>query len=78
MEWEVRAQDNVVRAWFDGVDNPELAVSTSTHGGNPVDFVLPQIDTVKIGWQLYQAGTTPAEFNLWIDDIALSSRRLGC
>ena len=29
-------------------------------------------------WQLYQSGTTPAGFQLWIDDVVLSSRRVGC
>jgi len=36
------------------------------------------VDTVKIGWQLYQSGTTPGGFDLWIDDVALGTRRLGC
>lgn len=78
IEWALDPADNQVTVWIDGVANPELTASTSRHGGNDVPFVLPVVDTVKIGWQLYQAGTTPGAFDLWIDDIALSTRRLGC
>ncbi|MFI7549294.1 hypothetical protein ACIBQ2_06070 [Micromonospora sediminimaris] len=77
-EWQLDPADNRVAVWIDGVANPELTASTTEHGGNDVPFVLPTVNTVKIGWQLYQGGTTPGEFDLWIDDIALSTRRLGC
>jgi hypothetical protein len=77
-EWTLDPADNRVAVWIDGTANPELTASTTEHGGNDVPFVLPAVNTVKIGWQLYQAGTTPGQFDIWIDDIALSSRRLGC
>ena len=77
-EWQLDAADNRVAVWIDGVANPELTASTTEHGGNDVPFVLPSVDTVKIGWQLYQGGTTPGQFSLWIDDIALSTDRIGC
>lgn len=77
-EWKFDPTDNRVAVWIDGVANPELTASTTEHGGNDVPFVLPTVDTVKIGWQLYQGGTTPGAFDLWIDDIALSTKRLGC
>lgn len=77
-EWQLDPADNRVAVWIDGVANPELTASTHAHGGNDVPFILPTVNTVKIGWQLYQAGTTPEYFDLWIDDIALSTRRLGC
>jgi hypothetical protein len=65
-----------VTTWFG--DGTTLAVSRDAHGGNQVPFVLPDVDTVKIGWQLYQGGTTPGRFDLWIDDIALATQRVGC
>ncbi|HEX8345493.1 MAG TPA: hypothetical protein VF657_12295 [Actinoplanes sp.] len=77
-EWQLDATDNRVAVWIDGVANPELTASTDSHGGNAVPFILPTVNTVKIGWQLYQGGTTPGQFDLWIDDIALSTQRLGC
>ncbi|HYN96059.1 MAG TPA: hypothetical protein VES42_19615 [Pilimelia sp.] len=78
VEWQLDATDNRVAVWIDGVANPELTASTNAHGGNDVPFILPTVNTVKIGWQLYQGGTTPGQFDLWIDDIALSTARLGC
>ncbi|GAB3805431.1 hypothetical protein [Micromonospora zhanjiangensis] len=78
VEWTLDPADNRVAVWIDGVARPELTASTTEHGGNDVPFVLPAVNTVKIGWQLYQSGTTPAAFDLWIDDIALSGRRIGC
>jgi hypothetical protein len=78
VEWRVDAADNRVEVRFDGVADPELTASTNAHGGNDVPFVLPTVDTVKIGWQLYQGGTVPGRFDLWVDDIALSTQRLGC
>ena len=78
IEWQVDGADNRVALTIDGVDNPELTVSTNAHGGNQVPFILPNVDTVKIGWQLFQAGSTPGQFDVTIDDIALSTERLGC
>jgi hypothetical protein len=78
VEWQLDATGNQVAAWFDGTPNPDLTASTNVHGGNGVPFILPTVNTVRIGWQLYQGGTTPGQFDLWIDDVALSSQRLGC
>ena len=74
--WRLDPRTNTVTTWFG--DETTLTANETEHGGNPVPFVLPAVTTVKIGWQLYQGGTTPAEFNLWIDDITLSSHRLAC
>ncbi len=78
VEWRLDPVTNTVTTWFDGDQDGALTASQDAHGGNDVPFVLPAVDTVKIGWQLYQGGTIPAGFDLWIDDIALSARRLGC
>jgi hypothetical protein len=78
VEWRFNTPTGGVTTWFDGVYNPDLSVSANRHGGNDVPFVLPDVNTVKIGWQLYQGGTTPAAFDLWYDDLALSTHRLGC
>jgi hypothetical protein len=78
VEWELDASDNFIRLTFDGVANDDLTVDTTDHGGNPVDFVFPTFETLRIGWQLYQGGTTPAVFDLWIDDLVLDTERVGC
>jgi hypothetical protein len=78
VEWEWNAADNRIAVWLDGRPAADLTVTTTQHGGNPVDFVLPRADNVKIGWQLYQGGPTPDHFDLWYDDIALGGTRVGC
>lgn len=78
VEWHMDATDNRISLWFDGTAKPELTVSTREHGGNPVDLTFPRFDTIKLGWQLYQGNPTPAGYDLWMDDIALSTQRVGC
>ncbi|MFD7660683.1 hypothetical protein ACFV4N_42495 [Actinosynnema sp. NPDC059797] len=76
VEWRMDAGDNRVELWFDGKAKPDLTVSTRDHGGNQVDFLFPRFDTVKIGWQLYQPNE--GRYDLWFDDIALGTERIGC
>jgi hypothetical protein len=76
VEWRMDASDNRIELWFDGVAQPDLTVSTTDHGGNPVDFLFPRFDTIKFGWQLYQPNDD--SHDLWLDDIALGAERIGC
>lgn len=78
MEWQMQAANNSMTVWIDGIVRPELSVSTTDHGGNNVDFVFPTFNKIKLGWQLYQGGSTPANIDVWLDDLALSSTRVGC
>lgn len=78
MEWQLDASRDAVNVWIDGLPKPELSVSTNDHGGNNVPFKFPTFDKIRIGWQLYQGGTTPNNFEVWIDDIALAGERVGC
>lgn len=48
------------------------------HGGTQVDLIFPTINRSWFGWWLYQSGTTPAGFELWLDQLALSPTRIGC
>ncbi len=77
-EWELRANDNVVNVWVDSIAKTDLTVSTKSHGGTQVDFVFPTFDHVWFGWWLYQGGSTPTQFDIWLDDIVLSTTRIGC
>jgi hypothetical protein len=78
MEWQLRAADDGIDVWIDGVARPELGVSRTVHGGAAVDFVFPTFTQIWFGWWLYQGGPTPARFDLWYDDLALGTARLGC
>lgn len=78
VEWQLRAVDDTVNVWIDGVARPELTVSKTDHGGASTDFVFPTFTQIWFGWWLYQGGPTPAAFDVWFDDIALGTSRLGC
>jgi hypothetical protein len=78
MEWRMNAADNSVQVFIDGTERPELGVSTNNHGGGGSPFVFPTFNSIWFGWWNFQGGTTPAQFNVWLDDIVLSSQRVGC
>jgi hypothetical protein len=78
VEWQLDASDNAVKVWIDGDLQEDLSVDTETAGGADVPFVFPELDQVKVGWQLYQGGTTPATFDVWLDDVAFGTQQIGC
>ncbi|MET7657121.1 hypothetical protein [Streptomyces sp. NPDC005486] len=77
LEFHLDATDNRVTVYLDGEERAELTVSTKEHGGGADDFVFPRFDTLKLGWQLYQPGPTPQSYDVRMDDVALSTRRVG-
>jgi len=77
VEFHLDAKDNHVTVYLDGVERPELTVSTKRHGGTADDFVFPHFDKLKLGWQLYQANPTPSAYDVRMDDVALSNKRVG-
>ncbi len=76
IEWLHKGDTNETRFYWDGVEHPSLSTSAAMHGGNVNPFLLPQFTNVWIGWQEYQ--TTTESFELWIDEIAIDSARIGC
>lgn len=78
MEWQVAAVNDEMHVWVDGVPKPALDVSTKKHGGNAVDLTFPTFTKAWFGWWLYQANPTPAQFEIYFDDVALGTTRQGC
>ncbi len=78
LEWMFDGQSNQTKFWWDGVEHPSLATSETVHGGSDDPFVLPDFGSSWFGWWLYQAGTTPPEFDVWIDEIVVDYARIGC
>jgi hypothetical protein len=78
LEWMFDGQNNQTKFWWDGVEHPSLATSETVHGGSDDPFILPDFGSSWFGWWLYQAGTTPPEFDVWIDEIAIDYARIGC
>lgn len=77
VEFHLDAKDNRVTVYFDGVEQSDLTVSTNHHGGTSDDFAFPTFDKLKLGWQLYQADPAPSSYDVRLDDIAVSTRRVG-
>ena len=79
VEWEFDGPNDTMRLWLDGA-----AVESATMAGrgdgcvNASDdfpWTAPTFQELHLGWQAFQAG---AERTLWIDDVALSTERVGC
>lgn len=78
LEWMFDGTADETQFWWDGVEHPSLATSSSNHGGSSDPFILPQFDSMWVGWWLYQPGTTPPSFDVWIDEVAVDYQRIGC
>lgn len=79
LEWRVHHSDSSVRIWIDGVPNHELEVSRGSHGGKKyTNFDFPTFRSIWFGWWNFQPETTPATFNVTMDNIVLSTDRIYC
>ena len=76
IEWLHKGDTNETRFFWDGVEHPSLHTTSAVHGGNTNPFLLPQFKSVWVGWQEDQTTTQP--FELWIDEVAIDSQRIGC
>jgi hypothetical protein len=77
VEFHLDATDNRVTVYLDGVEQTALTVSTKKHGGTSDDFVFPTFDSLKLGWQLYQPNPTPSSYDVQLDDVVVSTHRVG-
>lgn len=80
VEWQMLASDSSVRVWIDGLEKPELQVSRFNHGGkNGTQLKFPRrFKQIWFGFWNFQPDTTPNRFDVYVDDIALSKRRIRC
>ncbi len=76
IEWMHKGDTNETQFWWDATLHPSLSTTASMHGGNSNPYLLPQFNQVWLGWQEYQ--TSSEVFELWIDEIAIDSQRIGC
>jgi hypothetical protein len=76
-EWEMRAADNNIDVWLDGVAQPALSVSSTVRRDyNGSRFTFPTFNTIWFGWYQFQASSTVRD--IYLDDLALSTTRIGC
>ncbi|MBK7862738.1 MAG: hypothetical protein IPJ65_29835 [Archangiaceae bacterium] len=76
LEWLHDGANDETRFYWDGVEHPSMHTTRTMHGGNSNPFILPQFTAVWVGWAEYQASTEP--FEMWVDEIAIDSQRIGC
>jgi hypothetical protein len=77
IEWLHKGDTNETRFFWDAVEHPSL-YTTSTKSGSTTGkpYILPQFNALWVGWQEYQ--TTTEKFEMWVDEIAVDSQRIGC
>ena len=65
--------------WLDGAPLDDLTVIGMGQGCGGDDaggyWYSPIYDTLRLGWEHYQATSSK---ELWIDDVAVDTERLGC
>jgi hypothetical protein len=76
IEWSHKGDTNETRFFWDAVEHPSLATTSTKHGGNAMPYVLPQFNALWVGWQEYQASAQ--KFEMWVDEIAIDGQRIGC
>lgn len=79
LEWQYKGDTNEGFFWWDDVEHPSLYTSATEHGGDSSeDYLLPSFESAWFGWWLYQTGTDPGEFDVWIDEIVIDDQPIGC
>jgi hypothetical protein len=71
IEFEFKSDTNEFHVWLDDVERTALNVGAKQHPG----FVMPPFTSLWFGWQTY-SNQAPGE--LWIDEIAIDSKPIGC
>jgi hypothetical protein len=79
LEWLHDGANNETKFWWDATEHPSLATTAESHGGNQdADYLMPQFESMWVGWWLYQGGPNPDHYDVWIDEVAVDSVRIGC
>lgn len=79
MEWHFDGPNERMEFWLDGTQVSALTVNHRGQGcianGLSGQWVMPNFSTLRLGWEHYQ---TSIPIQLWVDDVALSTQRVGC
>jgi hypothetical protein len=76
IEWLHDGAADETRFWWDATEHVSMHTTASMHGGNTNPYTLDTFTAVWFGWQEYQTSTEP--FELWLDEIAVDTQRIGC
>ncbi len=78
-EWHYKQEGNLMELWVE--NNPITSVTINGMGSGCINhdlgdkWILPLFDTLRLGWEHYQ---TSDPIDLWMDDVALDTQRIGC
>ena len=82
IEWHMAVASNELQFWIDGKQITHVkgrAAQANACAGHDLDdrwLAPPRFDSLYLGFERY--GDTVNDQNLWIDDVALARRRIGC
>lgn len=81
VEWQFDGTKNEMHLWFDGTLLTDVdVVGMGTRCVNNADlgkpWSAPTFSFLSLGWQQYQGSNGPLE--LWMDDVAVGTQRIGC
>jgi len=81
LEWHFVQATNEMQLWLNGTEVTDVHIVDRGAGclGNDLQGVWeapPQFQSIYLGWERYQTPTNDG--NLWIDDVAISTTRIGC
>ncbi len=78
-EWQFKGDSNEMHLWLDGSEITKIAIfgsSTQCCANQP--WTMPSFSSLRLGWQVYQADSSQPGYDLWLDEVALGSSRIGC
>jgi hypothetical protein len=85
VEWRFAVATNEMQMWLNGtelndlhvIDRPTSAGSGCLGNGVNGEWLAPPaFQTLHLGWEQYQQHSN--DTNLWVDDVVISTERVGC
>jgi hypothetical protein len=75
-EWAFLGDTNEMHFWLDGKELTDIAVPPG--GVNGKVWTAPKFDSFYFGWVTYATDMASDHYDIWYDDIALDTARIGC
>jgi hypothetical protein len=79
VEWQFDGPNDAMNLWLDGRAIPGASVTGTGEGcvnaAANFEWTAPTFQTLDLGWEAYQTDTLRTA---WIDDVVLSTTRVGC
>jgi hypothetical protein len=76
IEWAFLGDTNEMHLWLDGKELTDVAVPPA--GVNGTIWTAPTFDSFYFGWITYATDMASDHYDVWYDDIAIDTARIGC